>query len=170
MATGNYMKRISFLDGQVLHDFHLNTMQANIAQAIKLKTMYERYDMLLLVSPYQTYFAEPFVDTSNRDAASTAVLNTLSYSMNADSWITSLLQLPAVTSEIYLLANYEEYPASGATVKFSYRTGSSGSWVSCKIDEPIYLPVASKFIQIKVDCLYTGTVRPVVYDFCVQWK
>jgi hypothetical protein len=170
MATGNYMKRISFLDGQVLHDFHLNTMQSNISQAIKLKTMYERYDMLLMVSPYQMYFAEPFIDTSRRDPSSTAVLNPLSYSINADSWITTLLELPAPTSEIYLYGNIEEDPANDAKVQFNYRTGSAGPWIPCNLDEPIYLPAPTKFLQIKVDCLYKGTVRPVVYDFCVQWK
>jgi hypothetical protein len=170
MATGNYMKRIAFLDGQVLHDFHLNTMQANIAQAIKLKTMYERYDLLLLVSPYKMYFAEGFIDTKYRDPSSTAVLNTLTYSINADSWITPLLELPAPTTEICILGNYEEDPDHGATVQFSYRTSTGAPWTKANPDLPIYLALPTKFIQLKVDCLYTGTTRPIVYDFCLQWK
>lgn len=170
MATPNYMKRIAFLDGQVLHDFHLNSMQANIAEAIKLKTMYERYDMLLLVSPYKYYFAEPFVETKYRDPSSTAILNPLSYTINADSWITPLLELPAMTDEICLLANYEDDLANGSTVKFYYRTSTSSPWTEAKIDFPIYLTSPSKFLQVKADCNYSGTVRPVIYDFAVQWK
>jgi hypothetical protein len=170
MATPNYMKRIAFLDGQVLHDFHLNTMQKNIAEAIKLKTMYERYDMLLLCSPYKFYFAEPFVDESYKDPSSTAVLDTLSFSIKSDSWISKLLELPATTDEIYLLANKEDDKTNGATVEFFYRTNTSGPWTSISTDTAIYLPSPSKFIQVKVDCKYTGTVRPVVYDYCLMWK
>jgi hypothetical protein len=170
MATGNYMKRISFLDGQVLHDFHLNTMQANIAQAIKQKTMFERYDMLLMVSPYSMYFAEPFIDTKYRDPSSAAILDTLTYSIKSDAWITTLLELPSPTSEIYLYSNYEDDPANGATVKFYYRTANVGPWTEATVDMPIYLPTLSRNIQIKVDCVYTGTTRPIVYDFCLQWK
>jgi len=170
MATGNYMKRISFLDGQVLHDFHLNTMQANIAQAIKQKTMYERYDMLLMVSNYNLYFAEPFIDTKYRDPSSTAVLNSLTYSISSDAWITPLMDLPAATSELYLLATYEDDPANGAMVKYSYRTASGQPWTDITLDTPIYLSTPTSKVQLKVDCKYTGTTRPIVYDFCLFWK
>ncbi|QHW35670.1 hypothetical protein GZH47_32755 (plasmid) [Paenibacillus rhizovicinus] len=170
MATPNYMKRIAFLDGQVLHDFHLNTMQANISEAIKLKTTLERYDMLLLVSPYKYYFCEGFTDDSNRDPSSNAVRSTLSFSINQDSWITPLLELPATTDELYIQSNMEEDPDFGSTVKFFYRHSTSGSWNEVKADKPIYLTTASKFVQLKVQCLYTGTTRPTVYDFCLMWK
>src|SRR5690606_33184567 len=81
--TTDYMKRIAFLDGQVLHDFHLNRMQKNIAEAIKLKTTRERYDMYLLVSPYQMYFHDALVSEDFRHSASTATLNNLSFSFSS---------------------------------------------------------------------------------------
>jgi hypothetical protein len=170
MATPNYMKRITFLDGQVLHDFHLNIMQKNIAEAIKLKTTMERYDMLLLVSPYNYYFAEPFINTENRDPSSTAQLNPLTFTINADSWVTPVLELPAVTDEIYLLANFEDFPNQNSFVNFYYRTSPTNNWIKVTVDTPIYLPTPSKFIQIKVECTYSGTVRPTVYDFAVLAK
>ncbi|WP_067924157.1 hypothetical protein [Alicyclobacillus shizuokensis] len=170
MATPNYMTRISFLDGQILHDFHLNIMQSNIAEAIKLKTTTERYDMLLLISPYNYYFAEPFVDTTNRDASSTAELDTLSFSINQDSWITPMMQLPEDASEIYLLCNKQENPDYGATVSFFYRTSSTGSWIPIEPDTQTPLGTTTRFIQLKATCNYTGTVRPILYDFCLMWK
>jgi hypothetical protein len=170
MATPNYMKRITFLDGQVLHDFHLNIMQKNISEAIKLKTTQERYDMLMLVSPYNYYYSESFIDNSKRHSSSTAVLNTLTFTINADQWITNLFELPENTEEIYLLGNFEDYPNQNCFVDFHYRTNDSGSWIKVSVDSPIYLPAPSKFLQIKIDCRYTGTIRPTVYDFAVLVK
>jgi len=170
MAATNYMKRIAFLDGQVLHDFHLNTMQANISEAIKLKTTQERYDMLLLVSPYKYYFSEAFTDDSFRDPSSTAERSTLTFSINSDSWITPLLELPAATDELYILSNVEEDPEYGSFVKFYYRHNTSGAWTEVQTDKAIYLATPSKFVQLRVQCVYTGTVRPVCYDFALMWK
>ncbi len=170
MATPNYMKRIAFLDGQVLHDFHLNNLQKNVAEAIKLKTMYERYDMLLLCSPYKFYFAEPFVDEAYKDPTSTAALDTLSNSIKADSWISVLHELPAATDEIYLLSNAEIDAANGATVDYYYRTNTGSAWRKFSTDTATYFTTNSKFIQIRIDCKYTGTVRPAVYDYCLMWK
>jgi hypothetical protein len=170
MATPNYMKRIAFLDGQVLHDFHLNTMQANISEAIKLKTTRERYDMLLLVSPYKYYFSEAFTDDSLRDPSSTAERNPLSFTVNADSWVTPLLQLPENTDELYILANMEEDPEYGSFVKFFYRHSTSSAWTEAGTDRAIYLSGAKKAVQIKAECRYTGTTRPTLYDFCLMWK
>lgn len=168
--TTDYMKRIAFLDGQVLHDFHLNMMQKNIAEAIKLKTTRERYDLYLLVSPYAMYFNEPFVDTTDRDVNSTAELNNLSFSINSGSWESTLLELPAVTSEICLVSNFEDYPSQGATVNFYYRTAIDNQWIPITPDQPVYLGVPKKYFQIKVECLYTGTIRPTVYDYTLLWK
>ncbi|GAK42038.1 hypothetical protein TCA2_4530 [Paenibacillus sp. TCA20] len=170
MATPNYMKRIAFLDGQVLHDFHLNTMQKNISEAIKLKTMYERYDMLLLCSPYKLYFAEPFVDEVYKDPSSTAILDTLTNSIKADSWISVLHELPATTDELYLLANQEVDVANGASVDYYYRVNTSSPWQKMTTDVAVYLSTPTKFVQIRIDCKYTGTVRPAVYDYCLMWK
>lgn len=170
MAATDYMKRIAFLDGQVLHDFHLNIMQKNIAEAIKLKTTRERYDFYLLVSPYSMYFHEPFVDNTDRDAESTATLNTLQYSVSQGSWVSSLLELPATTSEINLVSNFEDYPSQGANVNFYYRTAKENQWIPITPDQPVYLSVPRRYFQIKVECLYTGTVRPQVYDYALMWK
>jgi hypothetical protein len=166
----DYMKRIAFLDGQVLHDFHLNIMQKNIAEAIKLKTTRERYDFYLLVSPYNMYFHEPFIDETNKDASSTASLNTLQYSISQGSWVSSLLELPATTTEINLVSNFEDYPSQGATVNFYYRTAVGNQWIPITPDQSAYLTVPKRYFQIKVECLYTGTVRPQVYDYALMWK
>lgn len=172
MATysTDFMKRIAFLDGQVLHDFHLNIMQKNIAEAIKLKTTRERYDFYLLVSPYNMYFHEPFVDNTDRNSASTAVLNGLTFSINSGSWESSLLELPATTSEICLVSNFEDYPNQGATVNFYYRTAIGNQWIPITPDMPVNLALPKRYFQIKCECLYTGTVRPAVYDFALLWK
>lgn len=170
MADSNYMKRISFLDGQVLHDFHLNTMQKNIAEAIKSKTTIERYDMLLLVSPYKYYYVEPFINEDNKGPESTAELNTLSFSINSGAWVTPMLELPEETDEIYLAGSFEEHPENGAFVRFAYRREVDEPWINADIDKAIYLDDSSKKIQVKVTCEYTGTVRPIVYDFCLMWK
>lgn len=169
--TTDYMKRIAFLDGQVLHDFHLNMMQKNIAEAIKLKTTQERYDFYLLVSPYNMYFVESFVNNAERSNESTAQLNTLSFSINSGAWVSNLLTLPEVTDEIYLLSNFKDNPSLGATVQFYYRTTIDSEWIPAKIDTSIYLEnTSSKYFQIKIECLYTGTVRPEVYDYALLWK
>ncbi|HDX9674213.1 hypothetical protein [Bacillus cereus] len=166
----DYMKRIAFLDGQVLHDFHLNMMQKNIAEAIKLKTTRERYDMYLLVSPYDMYFCEPFINNTDRDGNSTAALNTLSFSINSGAWESSLLELPLPTEEINLVSNFEDYPSKGAYVKFYFRSSKTADWQEIRVDQPILLETPRKYIQIKVECTYTGTVRPSVYDFALMWR
>jgi hypothetical protein len=166
----DYMKRIAFLDGQVLHDFHLNIMQKNIAESIKLKTTRERYDFYLLVSPYSMYFHEPFVDNTDRDSASTATLNTLNFSISQGSWESSLLELPITTSEINLVSNFEDYPSQGAHVNFYYRTAKDNQWIPITPDQPVYLSVPKKYFQVKTECLYTGTIRPAVYDYALMWK
>lgn len=166
----DYMKRISFLDGQVLHDFHLNRMQRNVAEAIKLQTTRSKYDFYLMVSPYNIYFMEAFVDESNRHENSTAELNQLTFSINSGTWISKMLEIPEVTDEINIVANYEDYPNDGAFVTFYYRTSEENSWTEIKPDEPVYLRVPSKYLQIRVDCQYTGTIRPEVYDYALMWK
>jgi hypothetical protein len=168
--TTDYMKRIAFLDGQVLHDFHLNIMQKNVAEAIKLQTTRSKYDFYLLVSPYNMYFYEPFISNNERDPDSNAVLNQLSFSISAGSWESNLLELPAPTDEINLAANFEDYPDKGAYVNFYYRTAKGNSWIPFQPDQPIYLPVPKKYFQIKVECSYTGTIRPTVYDYALLWK
>ncbi|PVC75063.1 hypothetical protein C2I27_04025 [Priestia megaterium] len=168
--TSDYMKRIAFLDGQVLHDFHINLLQKNVAEAIKLQTTRSKYDFYMLVSPYKMYFMEPFVNEDEKDANSTAVLNQLAFSINAGSWESTLLELPQVTEEICLVANFEDYVTKGAFVKFFYRTGKDNDWIPLQPDIPTYLAVPKKYIQIKAECTYTGTMRPALYDFALMWK
>lgn len=168
--TADFMKRIAFLDGQVLHDFHLNIMQKNIAEAIKLKTTRERYDFYLLVSPYRMVFMEPFVNTTDRSPNSTATLNQTSYSISDGSWESTLLELPALTDEFYILSSFEDFPNNGAHVNFYYRNAEGSQWIPVDVNTPTYLPVPRQYFQIKVECLYTGTVRPTVYDYALMWK
>jgi len=168
--TTDYMKRIAFLDGQVLHDFHLNIMQKNVAEAIKLQTTRSKYDFYLLVSPYNQYFMEAFVNNNERDPNSTAALNQLSFSFSAGSWESTLLELPSTTNEICLVSNFEDYPSQGAYVKFYYRTAMGNTWIPILPDDPTYLSVPKRYFQIKVECTYTGTIRPSVYDYTLLWK
>ncbi|MCD7910965.1 hypothetical protein KC480_05425 [Bacillus velezensis] len=168
--TPDYMKRIAFLDGQVLHDFHLNIMQKNIAESIKLQTTRSKYDMYLLISPYNMYFYEAFVGEADRHPNSTASINQLSFSISTGSWESSLLELPSPTEEICLVSNFEDYTDKGAYVTFYYRTGLNNDWIKVMPDDPIYLSVPKKYVQIKIECTYTGTIRPTVYDFAMLVK
>lgn len=169
--NSGYVKRIAFLDGQVLHDFHLNYMQRNFAEALKRKTTQERYDFYLLVSPYSMYFCEPFVDQSQRDASeSTDSWSALEFSNSSGAWVSKLLELPAVTSEINLVSNFEDYPSQGANVNFYYRTAVGNQWIPITPDQPVYLDVPKKYFQIKADCVYTGTIRPRIFDYALLWK
>lgn len=168
--TTDYVKRIAFLNGQVLEDFHLNTMQRNFAEAMKLKTTRERYDMYLLVSPYNYYFVEPFVNSEDRHVTSTANLDQLSYSVNSGAWISNVLELPAITDEVSIVANFEDFPDDGATVNFFYRTAESNAWNPMPVDAPQYLTAPTKYIQVKAECLYTGVIRPQLFDFAVLVK
>lgn len=164
-----YIKRISFLDGQILQDFHLNNMQRNIAEAFKDLTVKERYDMQMLVSPYNYYFAETFINNNNRSSESTAEIDTMRFVIEQGSWITRMLELPEATDEFYLLSEYEDNEKEQNKVEFYYRTHVDNPWIKIEVDTPIYIP-QTKYIQIKVDCLFTGTTRPTVYDFAVLFK
>ncbi|CDQ41821.1 hypothetical protein [Virgibacillus salexigens] len=169
MDVPKHMERITFLDGQILHDFHLNNMQRNIAEFVKTKTTKERYDMLMLVSPYNYYFAEPFINNNHRDSSSTAELNSLRFSINQDQWITNFMELPVATEEFYILSEYENNPDSNSYVDFYYRTSPTNSWIKIDVDAPVYMPL-TKYFQLQVDCRYSGTTRPEVYDFAVLFK
>lgn len=168
MATPNFMKRISFLDGQILHDFHLNIMQKNIAEAIKEKVTKERYDMLLMTSDYEYYFCDPLINETYKHPDSTAALNVLTFTLYEGSWISPVLTLPEITDEIYIYANYEDYPADGALVKFYYRVAEANPWQEVAVDTPIPIAGGTKYVQIMMDIQYTGTTRPTVYDYCVM--
>ncbi|MBR2246172.1 hypothetical protein [Oceanobacillus profundus] len=169
MEAPKHMERISFLDGQILHDFHLNNMQRNIAESVKVNATKERYDILMLVSPYNFYFAEPFVNTKYRHQSSTANLNTLTFSINQDQWITPVMELPESTNEMYLYAEYVDNPEDKSFVDFYYRTGEGNNWIKVDVDTPIYMP-ATKYIQLRIDCKYEGTTRPTIYDFAAMFK
>lgn len=169
METPRHMERISFLDGQILHDFHLNNMQRNIAEAIKTKTTKERYDMLMLVSPYNYYFAEPFVSTKYRDPSSTAQLDSIRFAINQDRWVSTILELPEASEEFYLYSEFEDNEAEYSFVDFYYRTGDGNSWVPIEVDTPIYMP-STRYFQLRIDCRYSGTTRPLVSDYAVMFK
>lgn len=169
MAT-EYLTRIAFLDGQVLHDYHLNLLQRNTGEAIKAKTTQERYDMYLNLSPYNGYFADAFTTDQYRSSLSSAVRNTLTMAIEADEWISVMHELPEAATEIYLLAAYEENIPQNATVYFSYRTTTNGAWIDAPIDRAIPLATASRYVQIKIRCAYLGSVRPSVYDYALMFK
>jgi hypothetical protein len=169
MEAPKYMERISFLDGQILHDFHLNNMQKNISEAIKTRSVKERYDMLMLVSPYNFYHAESFINSKNRNSLSTARINSLTFSINQDQWITNIMELPEATSEFYLLSEYEDNESESSYVDFYYRTGEANSWIKIKVDTPVYMP-STRYFQLRVDCRYAGTTRPEVYDYAILFK
>lgn len=166
---GSYISRISFLDGQILQDFHLNSMQKNIAESFKVMTVKERYDMKMLVSPYDYYFSETFTKNTNRSSSSTATIDQMRFLINQGFWVTRMLELPVRTKEVYLLSEYQDDPAKGSEVKFYYRAREENAWIQIEIDEPIHIP-ETKHIQIKVECNYTGVVRPEVYDFALYVK
>ncbi len=169
MSSSNYIKRISFLDGQILQDFHLNTMQRNIAEAFKSMTVMERYDMLMLVSPYNYYFSEAFINNTYRDDDSTSNIDTLRFVIEEGSWETKVLELPEQTDEFYLLSRYDDDKEQQNFVKFYYRTNKGNDWIEIVIDEPVYIPT-TKYFQLKVDCRYEGAIKPSVYDFALLFK
>ena len=164
------MERIAFIDGQVLQDFHLNEIQSNVAEGIKRKATTERYDMYLLLSPYSTYFVEDFTGDAYRSNQSTAVRNKLTMAIEADTWVSAMLELPDLAEEIYLVSKYWENKAAGATVSFAYRTTTNGAWVPMNVDTGVLLPTKSRYVQIRVQCGYTGQVRPAVVDYALMYK
>lgn len=164
------MERIAFIDGQPLHDYHLNQLQRNVAEGIKRKATIERYDQYLLLSPYSVYFAEDFTSDKYRSSASNAVRNTLTMSIEADNWISVMHELPDQAEEIYIVSKFWEDRANGATVEFAYRTTTNGAWIPMPVDTGILLTNKSRYIQVRVSCKYTGQVRPVVTDYALMYQ
>lgn len=164
---GGYLKRISFLNGQVLHDFHLNIMQRNIAEAIKQRVTQERYDILLMTSNYEYYFCEPLIDETNRDASSTANLNNLTFTIHEGDWVTPILELPERTDEVYIYSNFEDFPSNGAVVKFYYRVAATDTWRPINVDTATPIAGGTKYIQLKAELAFVGTTRPTLYDFAI---
>lgn len=164
------LERIAFIDGQNLHDYHLNQMQGNIAEAIKRRATQERYDQYLLLSPYSVYFGEDFTTDEYRSSTSTAVRNKLTMMVEADAWISVMHELPEQAEEIYIVSKYWEDKANGATVQFSYRTTTNGAWIPIPVDTGVLLSSKSRYVQVKVQCNYAGQVRPAVADYALMYK
>ena len=168
MAAPNFMRRISFLDGQILHDFHLNIMQRNIAESIKEKVVKERYDMLLMTSNYDYYFCDPLVNETFKDPSSSAKLNFLTFSAHEGNWISPLLKLPEVTDEIYVYASFEDFPLSNAFIDFHYRISKESPWIQIRPDEAIPVGVnGTQYVQLMIQCRYSGNIRPTLYDYAI---
>lgn len=165
-----FIKQIAFINGQVLEDYHLHMMQTNFSDALKHKSVRDRYDTLLLVSPYNYYFMESFIDNADRHSSSTAVRDALSYCVRQGDWITPFLQLPSGAEEICMYASFEDNQALSANVKFYIRTVEEGFWQEARVDYPVKLPKNTRNIQIKAVCSYFGTVRPELYDFAMFVK
>lgn len=164
------MQRIAFIDGQPLHDYHLNQLQSNVAEGIKRKSTIERYDQYLLLSPYSVYFAEDFTTDTYRSSSSTAVRNKLTMSIEADNWVSVMHELPDLAEEIYIVSKFWEDRTNGATVEFAYRTTTNGAWIPMPVDTGVLLTSKSRYIQIRVSCNYTGQVRPVVTDYALMYQ
>lgn len=171
MDAAQFMKIIHFMNGQELEDFHLNNMQQNFAQALKAKTTQDRYDTYLLVSPYNYYCYEPFVDKTNYDSVeSTATLNSLEFYIEAGDWVTKMMTLPEKTEEIMFVGSIEEDRVNGAYVEFYYRTSTEGDWKLVNTDTAIYLTTPTEYIQVMARCYYTGAIRPRLNDFALLIK
>jgi len=165
----NHLERIAFLDGQILTDVHLNKMQKNIAESLKDKTTRERYDMLMLVSPYNYYTYDSFIDESKKDNLSTAKLDNLRYMISEDEWIAKIVELPEQSEEAYILSDYEKDQNNESSIDFYYRISEGNEWTKVEADTPIYMPRTSYF-QLKIHCRYEGSTRPAVYDYAVMFK
>lgn len=170
--AAQFMKIIHFLNGQELEDFHLNTMQLNFAKALTAKTTQDRYDTYLLVSPYNYYFYESFVDTQNRDdrSTSTSNINQLEFYVESGDWMTKMMTLPEKAEEIMIVGAIEENRAEGAYVEFYYRTSTEGDWILAITDKGIELTNKIEYIQIMAKCYYVGTTRPKLNDFALLIK
>lgn len=164
------MEQIAFIDGQPLHDYHLNQLQTNVAEGIKRKSTIERYDQYLLLSPYGYYFGEDFTTDRYRSSTSTAIRNKLTMAIEADTWVSVMHELPEQAEEIYIVSKFWEDRANGATVDFAYRTTTNGAWIPMPVDTGVLLTAKSRYVQIRVRCNYTGQVRPVVTDYALMFK
>lgn len=166
----NVFERIGFIDGQFLEAKSLALLQENIGSALKLQSTQDKYDMLILVSPYKFYLAEPFLSDAGRDSSSTAQRDKMSYTINDGMWMTPFYELPERSDTVAIFSTYYDNPAKGSTVRFFFRTVEEGDWHELLPDYEVKLASSTSSIQVKVECAYTMTERPEVKDFAIFFK
>lgn len=168
--TYNAFERIGFVDRQILSANHLALLQENIGSALKLQSTQDKYDMLILVSPYEFYIAEPFLSDAGRDSSSTAERDKMAYIINDGIWVTRFYELPERATSFALFSTYYDNPENGSEVKFYYRTVEEGDWEELVPDYEVKLAASTSSIQVKVECSYTMSERLEVKDFAVFFK
>lgn len=168
--TYGIFERIGFIDGQILSANHLALLQENIGSALKLQSTQDKYDMLILVSPYEFYIAEPFLSDDRRDSSSTAMRDKMAYTINDGIWVTPFYELPERANSFAVFSTYYDNHQNGSSVKFYYRTVEEGDWEEMVPDYEVKLAASTSSIQIKIECSYMISERPEVKDFAVFFK
>lgn len=166
----NVLEKIGFSDGQILEAKHLALLQENIGSAMKLQSTQDKYDMLILVSPYKFYIAEPFLSDARRHGSSTAERDKMAYTIKEGIWITPFYELPERSKEFSIFSTYYDNPEKGSSVRFYFRTVDEGDWEEVIPDYEVKLASSTGSIQIKVECTYALAERPEVKDFAVFFK
>ena len=163
-----YIKKLLFVDGQVLHAHHLNKMQDSIAGAVKEKITIEKYDSILDFSKYKCYFLETFINTNFKSYLSSCTIDEEYIRLVDGEWVTPLLELPTsdLANEILILSS-TEIP-EGAFVKFYFRNNLTDTFE--EINEKKTFTTPKDKIQIKVKAISSATKDAYVNDFALFWK
>lgn len=171
-SIDGYVPKILFANGQILHHYHLNSMQDHTSKALKEKTTRERFDLMLLFSPFQYLLYDPLVDDRYRDSQSSASRSDYYFNFTSGVWLTKPFYFPsdALLNSFMIIAAMEENKDIGSTVSISYRTTSSGLFVSPDEYGFVTLTSPSNFLQLRFTCNTTGITKPAVFDYGVIWK
>lgn len=171
-SVDGYVQRILFVNGQILHHYHLNVMQEQLSFALKEKTIRERYDTMLLFSPYKFVLFDALIDDRYKDPQSTAERNEYNFTFSNGFWLSKPFYFPAdaLVRSFMVMAGINENQDVGATVSISYRTTSNGLFVSPNSYGVVELNNPTNFLQLKITCNTTGIAQPSVHDYAVLWK
>ncbi|WP_069590498.1 hypothetical protein [Neomoorella thermoacetica] len=163
--------RQKFHDGQVVHDYHLNGIQLEIAREIKKRYLINYYDLRLLNSPYIYYFLEPVIDTTRRDGGSALLDTDLLVITNTvlkatEDWTTLTMTLSQPTSEIMLFAEHK-IPDNTA-IDYYYLDVDGSTWLPLQPETPVAVTLSS--IKLRVVLTASGQSKPQVEQFCLMWR
>lgn len=163
--------RQQFHDGQVVHDYHLNGLQLEIAKEIKKRYLTNFYDLRLLDSSYDYYFLEPVVDTSRRDSGSALLDNNLLVITNTvlnatEDWTTVALTLTQPTSEVMLFK--EDKVPDNTAIDYFYLDIDGSTWVPLQPETPVAASLST--IKLRVVLTASGQNKPQVEQFCLMWR
>jgi hypothetical protein len=163
-----YLKKLLFVDGQVLKAHHLDKMQDSIASAVKEKVTIEKYDIILDYSKYKYSFIEDFTTDFFKSSLSLCTVDKDYFRLVEGEWVTPLMELPASSSanEIFVFVG-KETPI-GTDVKVYYRT--SLLEVFEEINENKVLSATADKIQIKIKAISSATENAYVNDFALMWR